>query len=126
MRKMKFLVFLLAIISPSSFAEDCGQTQLEMNKCAGSSYQIADNELNSLYKTQMDYLADSLTKDRLKAAQLNWIKFRDAACLYEVGERSDGGSSWSMKQDFCLERLTKARIADLKYYVDCRDNGCPY
>ncbi len=119
-------LLFLAILSSVSFAEKCPETQMEMHRCTGDSYQNADRELNELYKQQMDYLANGLTKDRLKSAQLNWIKFRDSACLYEVGERRDGGSSWPMNQNICLERLTKARIADLKYYLDCRDGGCPY
>jgi uncharacterized protein YecT (DUF1311 family) len=98
--------------------------QGEMNACATADFYEADLEMNELYKTQLYRLHDQAAA-RLRDAQRAWVKFRDAACLYEAGLESESGSIWPMDQNRCMTTHTKQRIEDLKSYVACTQNGCP-
>ncbi|MBC7160548.1 MAG: DUF1311 domain-containing protein [Immundisolibacter sp.] len=102
-----------------------GGNQLQLNFCAGDDFKKADGEMNALYKEQINYLKDP-AKTRLKQSQRAWIAFRDKACLYESGPQEESGSIWPMEMSRCLWQHTKQRIEDLKSYVACRENGCPY
>ena len=105
---------------------NCGEatTQLETNVCAGEQFKLADEELNRLYKEKLD----TLTADResFRDMQRAWLVFRDKACFYETGPREEGGSSWPLTDATCMEYHTKKRIEDLKMYLKCTQNGCPY
>jgi uncharacterized protein YecT (DUF1311 family) len=78
---------------------DCveGGNQGELNACATADFYDADLEMNELYKTQFNRLHGP-AKLRLRDSQRAWIKFRDAACLYEAGLATESGSMWQMDQ----------------------------
>jgi len=103
---------------------DEASTQYEMNVCAGEQLRLADEELNRLYKEKLD----TLTSDResFRDMQRAWLVFRDKACFYETGPREEGGSSWPLSNAMCMEYHTKKRIEDIKKYLKCTQNGCPY
>lgn len=87
-------------------------TQHELNRCAARARDKADAELNKVYR---ELIKDTGTTERakLRAAQLAWIKFRDAHCDYEsVG--NTGGSIYPMVVSFCLARVTNARVKQLQ------------
>jgi len=87
-------------------------TQFELNQCAARARDKADAELNKVYR---ELIKDAGTTERakLRAAQLAWIKFRDAQCDYEsVGNK--GGSIYPMVSSFCLAKVTTARIKELQ------------
>jgi uncharacterized protein YecT (DUF1311 family) len=96
-----------------------------MNICAYQSYKKADDELNRLYQTKMAALHEDSSKQRLKDAQKTWIAFRDTSCLYEIGPREESGTIWPLLQNGCLEAFTTRRVAELKTYVACTEDGCP-
>ena len=82
--------------------------QHELNRCAARARDRADAELNKLYQQLMKD-AGVTERAKLRAAQLAWIKFRDAHCDYEsVG--NTGGSIYPMVVSFCLARVTTARV----------------
>lgn len=86
-------------------------TQFELNGCAARARDKADAELNKVYRA---LIKDTGTTERakLRAAQLAWIKFRDAHCDYEsVGNK--GGSIYPMVVSFCLAKVTDARVKQL-------------
>ena len=108
---------------------DNAMTQTEMNICSWQSYQRADAELNAAWSRASEHAkemdrnaAESVggTREdsRLLAAQRAWLKFRDAHCLAENGEREGGGTIWPLLQNGCLEALTEARTAQLRQYVE--------
>jgi uncharacterized protein YecT (DUF1311 family) len=101
-----------------------GGNQRELNACATADFYESDLEMNELYKTQFDRLRGP-AKLRLRDSQRAWIKFRDAACLYEAGLATESGSMWQMDQNLCMTTHTKQRTEDLKSYVACTENGCP-
>ncbi|MGV8920560.1 MAG: lysozyme inhibitor LprI family protein [Pseudomonas sp.] len=106
-------------------AEDCDANQASMNACAGNQLKALDADLNKQYQAQMSYLKNPAQKQALKNAQLKWIVFRDADCLYQVGKPEDSGSIWPLLQAQCQAALTKQRVEQLKAYVACRADGCP-
>ncbi|HEY9401774.1 MAG TPA: lysozyme inhibitor LprI family protein [Pyrinomonadaceae bacterium] len=87
-------------------------TQFELNQCAARARDKADAELNKVYR---ELMKDAGTAERVKlrAAQLAWIKFRDAHCDYEsVGNK--GGSIYPMVFSFCLAKVTVERVKQLR------------
>jgi uncharacterized protein YecT (DUF1311 family) len=125
--------FLLATALPiSAIATDvaCNPngTQPELNGCAYADFKKADDELNALYQLQITRLTDDANKKNFRIAQNAWIAFRDASCLYEVGERTQAsGSMWPMRQMNCQTALTLKRVDELKEYVACTtaEDFCP-
>ncbi|MBY6067249.1 DUF1311 domain-containing protein [Leisingera aquaemixtae] len=106
---MMRILFLLAAFCPAaaSAQSSCnGQTQIDANFCAKEKWQIADNELNRLWK-QVKPAADARgTGQALLAEQRAWLKRRDATCL---PERSSGGSAAAMFYWACMEEETLQR-----------------
>lgn len=105
------IAFTLICVTPSS-----SQTQAQMNEEAARSYKRADRELNSTYKQVMSLLS-KYEQDKLRAAQRNWIKFRDSSCESESsGYR--GGSMYPLVYTNCLEEKTRERTRYLEEMLD--------
>jgi uncharacterized protein YecT (DUF1311 family) len=124
-------VLLFAAVIPLSIAhaENCQNAvkQDEMNDCAYEAYKRSDAELNALYKQIMSRTKDdSNTAALLIKAQRAWMAFRDAECTF-MTSGSVGGSVHPMALSSCLERLSRARVMDLKWYLHCSegDSACP-
>ena len=87
-------------------------SQHELNRCAAAARDKADAELNKVYRELMKDMG-ATERTKLRAAQLAWIKFRDAQCDYEsVGNK--GGSIYPMVVSFCLARVTGTRVKQLQ------------
>ncbi len=112
---------LLGLATGAQAADGCDANQAAMNECAGKAFKQADNDLNTYYKTQMDYLKTPASKEALKDAQRKWLAFRDADCLYRNGKPADGGTIWPLLDLQCKTELTQQRAAQLKAYTECRD-----
>jgi uncharacterized protein YecT (DUF1311 family) len=100
------------------------ETQHDMNYCADQFYRMADEDLNLAYKQarsaarQIDEYrpTDQPSAERmLKEAQRAWIAFRDQACATE-SMLAAGGSMQPTLHFSCLERLTRNRTEDLRYF----------
>ncbi|MBD0387838.1 MAG: lysozyme inhibitor LprI family protein [Nostoc sp. C3-bin3] len=91
------------------------QTQTAINQCANLSYQNADKKLNRVYQQLLSTLKTS-RKQKLIAAQLAWIKFRDTNCEFERS-KYDGGSIAPTIYSGCLEDTTKLRTQQLQEYL---------
>ncbi len=87
-------------------------SNVEYKECAARAYEASDKKLNQVYKPILAKLKGT-EQQRLIAAQSIWIKFRDANCDFEVYQNRDG-SGYSGFLANCLERMTKARIAELE------------
>jgi uncharacterized protein YecT (DUF1311 family) len=129
---LRLLILLAAAaltLSSSAHAEDCqnAASQREMNSCASAAYEKSDAELNALYKQVTARLkGDAKQTKLLVAAQRAWIAFRDAECAF-VGEPTADGSANPLVRANCLDRITSARAADFKSYLQCAegDVSCP-
>ncbi len=97
---------------------NCGSatTTPEINQCTSRQARLADRKLNQAYQ-QLRPKLSSKQMQRLTQAQLNWIKFRDTTCEYELGEW-EGGTGASSAYSSCLARVTEQRTADLQRYLD--------
>lgn len=128
---MRYLMMVLMVLGIGwadlqlASADACDADQSAMNACAGKDLAKLDADLNTLYKAQMAYLKTPAQQQALKNAQLKWIAFRDADCLYQVGKPEDSGSLWPLLRAQCLAAHTQVRVEQLKAYVACRAQGCP-
>lgn len=100
-------------------------SQSQMNGCAAERLQVADAQMNQLYKQKLQSL-NPKNQDLLRQSQRAWITYRDKACLYEAGPRgAESGSIWPMQDMLCRVDLTRQRNEKLKQYVQCTEGGCP-
>ena len=91
------------------------QTQIAINECAKLSYQRADKKLNQVYQQLLPTL-ETFRKQKLIAAQVAWIKFRDTNCEFERS-KYEGGSIASSIYSGCLENTTKLRTQELQEFL---------
>jgi len=128
-------VIIAALLLFSATADDppidCDNQryQVEMNLCALQAYEVADAALNVQWKLTLatmrerdkyiDRKYDSQpTHDAtLLASQRAWLTYRDQQCLNE-SFAARGGSMAPMLRSGCMERLTKARTAELQALVE--------
>jgi uncharacterized protein YecT (DUF1311 family) len=108
------LLLLAPAVAPQGGQHPCeGEgTQFEATECAGREYKKADAELNKVYQ-QVWQQEDKGGQARLRAAQLAWLKFRDAECEYEAGDYI-GGTMRPMVAAFCLAAVTHERTRQLQ------------
>ncbi|MBD2437488.1 lysozyme inhibitor LprI family protein [Nostoc sp. FACHB-110] len=95
------------------------QTQSEINICAQLSYQDADKKLNQAYKKLLPKLSKS-RQQKLLAAQVAWIQFRDANCEFERSQY-EGGTIAPAIYSGCLEEVTKQRTQQLLVDIENSD-----
>jgi len=107
-------------------ALDCSapQTQSSINECAVHYYQLADDDLNLAYGLARE-MARQIDSDNAtgqasavtlwRDAQRAWISYRDLACSAE-SLLAAGGSMQPALRFGCLERMTRARTEDLRYF----------
>lgn len=112
------------LAGPLEQGQKCDDNQLTLNRCASFEFGQADEELNALYKEQVERLSPK-TQKRLRLAQRSWIAFRDADCRYRAGPREESGSIWELQYLSCMTKHTTRRIEDIKGYLACTENGCP-
>ena len=95
---------------------DCSnlRTQLDMNTCAGLSWERADLALNEAFQTLTPNLSDS-RQLALAEVQLRWLEFRDAECQFS-SSWAEGGSLQPALEGGCLAELTEQRTIELKSY----------
>ena len=105
-------LFLLAAPAQAAGCGSADADQQTMNRCAEADYARADAELNRVYKATMAGL-DEHSQALLKAAQRDWIKFRDDECTYQNAQ-NEGGSIYPLVYNGCLTTLTKARTKQLQ------------
>ena len=89
------------------------QTTVEMRDCAGKEYMEADAELNSVYRQLASKLETEGHRAALKAAQLAWIKYRDANCEFE-SYLNRGGTIYPVVYESCRARMTVDRTRELR------------
>jgi len=97
------------------------QSQAEINSCAGGGFKEADAELNRVYQEILViYKDDKEFLKKLKAAQLVWIKSRDADMdmIYPLEHTNQNyGSAFSMCFSGFKEIITLARVEFLKRWT---------
>lgn len=101
--------------APSVQAEpELNQNQL--NQQAEDNFRKSDAELNRVYKALLKKLTPE-TKEKLVQSQLLWVKFRDSEASARASE-FEGGSMAPMIYSGSRNHTTKARVADLKEWLE--------
>ena len=118
-----FPVFLVGAASAQKPAVQVScsdpQTQYEMNVCADRKFKAADAELNRVYNLLASKLEEK-ARAKLKATEVSWLKYRDDNCDYE-SSLYEGGSMRPAVYSSCMERMTKARAAELRGQIEERE-----
>ncbi|HAI46380.1 MAG TPA: DUF1311 domain-containing protein [Stenotrophomonas sp.] len=100
------------------------QSQAGLNQCAGIGATAADAELNRVYARVLAANAgDTAFVTRFKAAQRAWVAFRDAQIAARFPDPQNAGSVLPMCQSSEYEQLTRARVAQLKQWLDGTEEG---
>ena len=96
-----------------------------MVQCTDKAYQAWDKELNKTYVALMRALKPA-QKEVLKAAQLEWIKGRDAdfKLIDSIYDTLEGTMYIPMRIDARME-LVKKRALQLKGYLDLANDATP-
>ena len=110
---LKLGLFLLTLTS-YTFALNCqnAETSYEMKMCEQKALELADKELNLVYKQLMAQLDDT-GKNKLRDAQRKWIQFRDAHAVFEA-DSMRGGTGEGLLYTATLKTLTQDRVKALK------------
>jgi len=98
-------------------------TQADINTCAAITAKEADQALNQAYqqlKARLSPQQDAL----LVAAQIAWIRFRDAHCALERSFEA-GGSLSTTRHLECVRRLSSAREKELRALHQVRPGLTP-
>ena len=89
---------------------------------------LAKYDTNKDGKLDKDELAKVSEEDKakLKEAQLSWIKYREASCIFE-SSGVEGGSAHTMIYLNCMATITLERVKSLKALATCKegDLSCP-
>jgi uncharacterized protein YecT (DUF1311 family) len=116
---------------------DAANTQMEMNQCSADEYKKADAHLNAVYTKLIRVLQkdtgnaeqqsggeqrkpETPAVDKLKAAQRQWIRYRDLHCG-AVRAQFEGGTTSPMMWTACMTEATDHRIAELKHGYEIGD-----
>ena len=119
-------LLLIGLLSTQAQAADCANgSQMDLNICAGQSYQVADKALNDTYQLLLTKI-DASQQEKLREAQRLWISFRDKECTFETSA-TEGGSIHSMMYTNCIQHLTEDRTKQLSALMNCQegDMSCP-
>lgn len=117
----------LAAVAYADSCSDKAQTQLDLNDCAGASFNKTDKELGQIYKKILtEYADDPKFIEKLETSQRAWLKFRDAeieALFPHNDEDLYYGSVYPVCNRTWLTTLTKERIAQLKKWINKAKEG---
>lgn len=91
----------------------CDVNQRTMNECSFRTLIKVDEALNKTYQKKMKSLGSDAQRRSLRKAERAWMRFRDAACLKEVGPMAEGGTIWAMEWNGCMTRHSLQRLHDL-------------
>jgi uncharacterized protein YecT (DUF1311 family) len=105
---------ILLSVSAQTFAASCGYSQVDMNICAGNSYQKYDKELNSTFKKT--YAKKNLEdKKILLMNQRLWINYKEDTCKEKYPtDPLTNGSMGVLENIDCLSNATKNQIKELR------------
>lgn len=132
MRLLTISCFIALCIAPPAYSDElmdeslknCDKNQLSMNFCARHFYDVADAELNDLFKQKIATLEDVKTKDRFRDAQRAWVVFRDKDCLFQVPTRDGSRTNWPMLHWACMKIHTQQRVIEIKEFIKCTYDNC--
>ena len=118
-RMLRFAICAAAVLGLGSVSHAGDQGDPEQS-CDGNTFQMVeclkartaqwDKRLNVAYQKAVQD-AGSAQRDKLRAAQRQWVQYRDANCLYYgMGE----GTIARLDAGECMRSMTEARAKELE------------
>ncbi|MBS1595647.1 MAG: DUF1311 domain-containing protein [Bacteroidetes bacterium] len=92
---------------------DADGSTMGMINCTDGAYDEWDKELNKYYKLLMGVLGPE-AKARLKAAQVNWLTYRDSEFAFINSAYNMDGTMWGVIKASGRMELVKKRALELK------------
>jgi len=128
LKSTRFAGFILAsLLLGTTMLSAHAQTQLDMTTQAGEAYKKADLELNQTYQAVMQkFKNDKHTKNKIRAAEIAWLKYRDAemqAIYSHADKQYEYGSVYPMCHSMELTALTEHRTQELKLWLEPDEDG---
>ena len=77
----------------------------------------ANADLTSVFNKLLSLLDNDVQKNKLKASQMAWLKYRDENVDFEDSFR-EGGSSQRLNHVGCLISMTKNRTIELQSVIN--------
>lgn len=116
---------------------DAANTQVEMNQCSADEYKKADAHLDTVITNLIRLLQkhsgharqqsggeqrkpEPPAVDKLRAAQGQWIRYRDLHCS-AVRAQYEGGTISPLMWTTCMTETTNHRIEELKHGYEIGD-----
>lgn len=84
-------------------------------------YIKADNELNAVYKEIMKTSSPEL-RDKLKQAQMAWLKYRDTSLALMIEHEKDSGSFGSLVVAKYKADMVEKRVLELRHVFSGPDS----
>lgn len=106
-------LFAQDIIPAKTADRECQQaaTTSAMRACENARYNVAQRELGVAYRSLLQHL-DGEQKQKLRVAQLAWIRFRDTNAEFQAS-LAEGGTLAPLIKIGSLTEMTKARTSEL-------------
>jgi uncharacterized protein YecT (DUF1311 family) len=102
---------------------DCSRVaERQVYACSVSQYEAADRDLNDVYRKVMADQQNEASRGKLKAAQRNWLQFRDNECTFETAEY-EGGRLEDPTYRMCRTKLARARTKQLRDTLECQKDA---
>jgi uncharacterized protein YecT (DUF1311 family) len=114
--KRRFAIGTLIAISASAEDDEkkCCCSTMETNLCLIRVQKALDATLNETYQLVLNHRKDSgKNASNLRRVERKWLVYREEACKAE-SDLYKGGSIAPQIFGFCVVKLTKRRIADIK------------
>lgn len=110
--------FILCFTSDASFAQNCADEQdmVSITQCHENRYIKAEKELNDIYKQAMKSLPEN-EKLKLRQAQREWLKFRDASIDFVVEQNKETRSYGRIVIADYRASVVEKRILELKHLL---------
>lgn len=125
---LKIIVsFIILTAIAVIYNQSSAQIEIDSYKTAQSEFEKADRKMNDIYKQIIqEYHNDKIFLKKLKAAQVVWLKFRDAhidSLFPAEDKRAVYGSTYKMCYYFKLKKITDDRIIQLQEWLDGLEEG---
>ncbi|WP_158076850.1 lysozyme inhibitor LprI family protein [Wohlfahrtiimonas populi] len=111
------LSLFFSFVSANELCTDA-KSETIRNQCISQEYQKIDDSLNILYKKYRSLLDDE-DKELLKAAQINWIKYKEIDCqLY--GDRYKNGYLYHYVVTNCYIEKATTRVSEISLLINLK------
>jgi uncharacterized protein YecT (DUF1311 family) len=92
----------------------------DLENCAKSNYELADQDLNKRYR-EIIFKLSEVDRNLLITAQREWVKYKERTCQ-EAYESTSPGREAGIDRWTCLDQITRTRTSEINY-IDSGTGG---